>query len=205
MAELLAALWVISSVTGSRVLPGIYGTHMAHGAPLWRSALSIPTQWLVLPLCWILNTPTTQRLFIYIFALYMITDFVVTPLSKLLMLHHVFCLLGHGIVVLVLPSTFPIYFAGVVSLEVGSGFYNLFCLRPDVQWRAVSYAISMTVSNIIAVVLGYRWLMLDIHLAPKVLNTVITVIMVYLRQKTCYVNTFANIAARLMGGYAKRK
>ena len=188
VAELLAALWTVATISASRVLPGIYGTRSAHGAPLWRSALSTPTQWAVLPACWMIDTPTSERFFVYTFALYMLVNFVITPLSKLLLLHHVFCLVGHFVVVLMLPATLPVYFAGVVTLELGSGFYNMFCLRPDVRWRVIAYAVGMSASNAAALAICIRWVLLDIALAPKVLNLVITAIMVYLRQKTCYTN-----------------
>ena len=102
--------------------------------------------------------------------------------------HHVFCLLGHLVVVVALPETMPVYFTGVMALELGSGFFNQWCLKPSSRERGLLYAAGVTISNAAACVVGKRWLLLDIPLAPKVLNAVISAIMVVLRQKSCYKN-----------------
>lgn len=196
VAEALALCYAVLSVVQSRVLPPILGTADAHGAPRWRCALSAQMQWAVLPACWFLETPTATRAFVYVFALYLLLDFVITQLSTLLVVHHVFCLLGHLIVAFALPATLPVYFAGVVALELGSGFFNLWCLRPDSEARALLYIVGMTISNAAACAVGYRWVQLDIPLAPKVLNTIISAIMVVMRQKACYKNIKGHRAKR---------
>merc|ERR1712224_70153 len=91
-----------------------------------------------------------------------------------------------GLVVAVLPQTMPVYFAGVVVLELGSGAMNQFLLWPHHRWRAFLYAAGMTLSNAAACFLTWRWVNMDIPMGPKVLNAIITVIMVFLRQKSCH-------------------
>jgi len=45
-------------------------------------------------------------------------------LDNLLILHHFWCLVGHALVCVYAPIGFPIYFAGVLVLEMGSGCMN---------------------------------------------------------------------------------
>lgn len=185
VSEVMAACWVAFAVTGSCILPPKFGSAIVAGGPRWRSVTSMITQLLVLPVCWCTGQ-AGERTFIYIFALYMLLDFVLVKLDTLLIVHHVFCLVGHIIVVVVLPEGLPIYFAGVVALELGSGTMNQFALWPDKGPRAAVYAVGMTVSNGAALWLTYEWSRLPIPLPPKVLNALITAIMVFMRQKSCY-------------------
>lgn len=143
------------------------------------------TQWAVLPLCWY-NGATGERTFMYIFAIYLLLDFVLVHLDPLLILHHVFCLVGHLIVCVWLPEGLRIYLSGVVALEIGSGSMNQFALYPDKGPHAAVYAVGMTLSNSAALWLTYEWVRLPIPIFPKVLNMVITAIMIYLRQKSCH-------------------
>lgn len=183
--ELNAALWVLIMLAGSRILPQKFGSALVGGGPRWRSVTSMMTQLLVLPLCFCTG-PYGERTFIYIFALYMLLDFVLVKLDTLLKLHHIFCLIGHFLVVFLLPQGMAIYFAGVVVLELGSGSMNQFVLWPERRWRAVLYAVGMTLSNLGALFLTWTWVDMDIPIAPKVLTGLITVVMVVMRQKSCY-------------------
>lgn len=186
-AELNAALWVAFMVIGSRILPPKFGSAIVAGGPRWRSVTSMITQLIVLPWCFCTAAHHVgERTFIYIFALYMLLDFVLVKLDTLLIAHHIFCLIGHVLVVAVLPQAMPVYFAGVVMLELGSGAMNQFALWPDRRWRAVLYAVGMTSSNAAALFMTWTWASMDIPMAPKMLNSSITLVMVFMRQKSCY-------------------
>jgi len=76
-AEYLALAWTVTVLIGSRVLPRIFGRTLVGGGPRWRSVSSLITQWLVLPWCYFHGAEVGERLFIYIFALYMLIDFVI--------------------------------------------------------------------------------------------------------------------------------
>lgn len=185
LPEAMAFLWAASVVLGSRVLPAKFGVAIVAGGPRWRSVTSMLTQLLVFPLC-LCTGPNGERAFIYIFALYMLLDFLLVKLETLFIVHHIFCLIGHAMVVFLLPEGMPIYFPGVVVLEIGSGMMNQFALYPERKWRALMYAVGMTTSNGVALWLCCEWSLLPLPIAPKVLNVLISTIMIALRQKTCY-------------------
>jgi hypothetical protein len=184
-AELLALAWTVSLLLGARVLPSIFGSVKVAGAPRWRSVSSLGTQWVVFPWCYFCGAATGQRLFIYVFALYMLLDFVIVKLDTLLIVHHIFCLLGHALVCMYEPIGLPTYFAGVVALEMGSGCMNQYCVYPRWAGGALLYAVGMSISNAAGLFFAYRWWLLPISPWTKLLNVVITVIMVFLRQKSC--------------------
>jgi hypothetical protein len=184
-AELLALAWTCSLLLGSRVLPRIFGSMQVAGAPRWRSVSSLGTQWVIFPWCYFHGAEVGERLFIYVFTLYMLLDFVVVKLDALLIVHHIFCLLGHALVCVYEPIGLPMYFAGVVALEMGSGSMNQYCVYPGWVGGAILYAVGMSVSNVVALYFAYRWCLLPLSPWTKLLNMAITVVMVFLRQKSC--------------------
>jgi hypothetical protein len=103
-------------------------------------------QWALLPYLRSYGGPLGEAAFIYIFALYMICDMLLVPISRLILLHHIFCLLGHALVVFWLSSGFATYFAGVVALEIGSGAMNAFLLRQN-RCSSAIYLLTMSLSN----------------------------------------------------------
>lgn len=184
-AELLALAWTFSLLLGSRILPRIFGNAKVAGAPRWRSVSSLGTQWVVLPWCYFRGAAIGERLFIYVFALYMLFDFVIVKLDALLIVHHIFCLLGHVLVCVYEPIGLPTYFAGVVALEMGSGCMNQYCVYPLWAGGAPLYMVGMSISNVAGLYFAYKWCLLPISPWTKLLNVLITVIMVFLRQKSC--------------------
>merc|ERR1719336_3837333 len=107
-----------------------------------------------------------ERSFIYIFAMYMLLDFVLVKLEKMYIIHHVFCLVGHAVVVFLFPQGMPIYVAGVVAMELGSSAMNLWALYPQSTVITFIYGIGMTVSNIVSVWLAFEWMKLPMPIAP---------------------------------------
>ena len=90
----------------------------------------------------------------------------------------------------VVPRGFPLYFAGVVALELGSGVCNVFYLEAPPQGAAVTllYAVGMTVSNVGASACARLWCSRDVvePLSGRILGFFLTGIIVLLRQKSCH-------------------
>lgn len=100
--------------------------------------------------------------------------------------HHVFCLLGHALVIGALDGdAFSVYFAGVVALEVGSGSMNVWLLKSTSNWRATFFFVAMSTSNAVACCIAWEWAKLPMAIAPKALCLVITAALVVLRQQAC--------------------
>lgn len=190
-AGALATVWAVIHLVQAWALPQMFGTEQVGGTARWRSAASLVTQWIVLPVCWFSRSALGELVFVYVFALYLLLDVFIVKIESLLVVHHFFCLLGHSMVVLNTANMqlgFDIYFAGVVVLELGSGCMNLFCLYPKTVRTAVIYALGMSLSNATACHLCHRWMMLPISLVPKVLNLIVVLVMVTLRQFYAYKN-----------------
>ena len=115
-----------------------------------------------------------DRLFVYVFALFMVLDpFLAGHLDNIFYAHHAVCLLGHAIVVLTLPEeAFATYFAGVVALELGSGAMNVWALT-RARFATVLYALGMTASNAAASYLSWQWSQLPIAPAPKAICLIV--------------------------------
>lgn len=61
------------------------------------------------------------------------------PASALMIFHHAVCLVCHFWAILTRPRGFPLYFAGVVLLEVGSGCCNAFWLYHNTAANALRH------------------------------------------------------------------
>ena len=70
--------------------------------------------------------------FLFIFASIMLLDFITIEMSRLIVIHHLVCLLGHSLAAFAFPEGFPWYFAGAVSFEIGTGFWNL---NDAIAWK----------------------------------------------------------------------
>ena len=127
-----------------------------------------------------------ERLFCYIFALYMLIDFMVVKLDFILILHHIFCLVGHAIICVYEPEGFMQYFAGVVALELGSGCMNQYCVYPNSALGAPLYVVGMSVSNLAGLYSAYQWSLLPASFSTKAFNIITIVVIVFMRQKSCY-------------------
>lgn len=112
----------------------------------FRCIAAIPTQWLLLPVLRVYGGAWGELAFMYIFALYMLCDMLLVPMAHLLLLHHIFCLIGHAIVIFWLPAGFETYFNGVIALELGSGAMNAFLMWQS-RWSSAFYFIGMGASN----------------------------------------------------------
>ncbi len=137
------------------------------------------------PACWF-GGEFGHALFAYVFAAYLILDSMMVKLDTLYQVHHVGCLIGHSIIMMHIPQTFSTYFAGVVTLELGSGTMNHYLMWPNRPGGAALYAIAMTVSNACGLAITWQYLQHEIGLVPKLLNAAITLIMIFLRQKSCF-------------------
>ena len=184
LAEILAVSWALSFVIASRTMPRHLGTRVIGGMERWRDAWGIPTQLVLLPLLFALRADDA---FYYVFLLYLTMDFLVAGyLTPLIKAHHVVCLLGHYLSCHVVPSSFSTYFAGVVSLEVGSGCTNVWLLGHEAPWRVAFFAVGMTLSNGAASYVAWQYAHLDMDYYVKGLCLFITVSLIVLRQQACY-------------------
>jgi len=184
IAELTAAAWGSALLVASRVLPSRLGTQSVGGMPRWRNILAIPTQLLLLPLLYAMRADWT---FTYVFALYMVMDFLLLRLEPIMVAHHLVCLAGHTITCLILPEGFGTYFLGVVALEVGSGTMNVWYTNHESRWCAALYVFGMSASNALGLYAAYAWVLLPLPLVPKVTNLVISLPLLALRQQALHV------------------
>ena len=183
LAEALAASWVAAFLVASRALPPRLGSHLIGGMERWRDAWAIPTQLVLLPLLFALRGAVADATFTYLFALYMLLDFPLCNLGPMLVAHHVVCLVGHAITTTMLPAGFDTYFFGVVALEAGSGCMNVWLMDYASRWRTAFFAVGMSASNAAALLAAWRWAMLPLPLVPKVVNLLISLPLIALRQK----------------------
>ena len=164
LAETLAIGWATCYVVASRTMPKVFGSQSVGGTVRWRTAWAIPTQFVVLPLLYTYRGEALSLCFTYLFALYMLLDFVLVKLTPIMYAHHAACLTGHLLTCLLLPGGFVTYFAGVVALEFGSGCMNFWLLDYGSNWRTRLYVVGMTLSNAAAVLAGVQWAALDLPL-----------------------------------------
>jgi len=184
-----AAAWAVVQVGTSRLLFRTFGDHDIEGSPRWRCASSLPTQFLFLPALLHSGGDDAGMCFNYIFALYMIIDFFMVPMSAMVKLHHFVCLGGQYLVNVMLPVGFTTFFAGCVALEFGSGCMNFALLNPDATWRKVLAVLGMTLSNILSAILARTWMLLPVEPALSMgfftlcLNLFATVALIVMRQQ----------------------
>jgi hypothetical protein len=199
LAEALAVTWALAYLVASHALPRVFGKTVIGGMELWRTAWSLPTQFVLFPATLACRGLVADRLFAYVFALYMVLDFVLAGhLDFIYYVHHAFCILGHTIVVFMLPeAAFTIYFAGVVSLEFGSGVMNLWELV-QARWTKVLYAVGMSASNLAAAYFTWQWSHLPIALAPKAICLVVASALIVLRQQACHENVRIGAPHKIM-------
>ena len=190
LAEALALLWACAYFVASRTLPRIFSRTVVSGMELWRAAWPVPTQVVLFPVTLALRGAMADRVFTYIFALYMVLDlFLAGHLDSIYYIHHAVCFVGQTIVVFVLQdeASFATFFAGVVALEAGSGVMNVWALT-QARWTKALYFVGMSVSNAAAAYVTWQWSQLPIALAPKAICLVVAASLIVLRQQACHEN-----------------
>ena len=124
------------------------------GAKMWRCLLGCIVQFAFFPLVWLADDRTA---FMCTFPLFILSDFwLCHPMKLPLTIHHTVCTVSH-MVTLHYPETFESYWTASTLLEIGSGFCNLYCLRPSYS-SAANYYLAISCSNIACVVLAVRWI-----------------------------------------------
>ena len=213
IADALAIAWFLTYIQiGRGSAPRLLGNDLLWGMPRWRSASNIPTQVMLFTgLCagsWTCGegllsnsyaSGTTvgwqwcfDRLLIVMFAEYMVLDFalafagIIPPFDRLIALHHIVCLVGHGIATTTHPRGFAVYFAGVAVLEFGSAFCNLWSLYPRRRAAQHAYLVMMSVTNMLALLCTLCWLDQNSKEASVQLRILISLLMfglTFMRQK----------------------
>ena len=178
----LGVLWLSHYECLRGELVSIYGDDPPSadtgGAPLWRCALALPTQLLVLPglfgFGWASNGwsmgewrrrwdaaevdwNAAESAYFCVFGGFMLVDFCICSVRPVMALHHVVCLLGHVTGVILDPLGMPDYFAGVVALEMGSAACNLYWLYPQSRLASLIYLLGMPLSNLLALYSATQW------------------------------------------------
>jgi len=103
-------------------------------------------------------TAVSEVSFCTVFAAFMICDLLFVPASALLVAHHAACLVCHFWAIFTRPRGFPLYFAGVVLLELGSGCCNWFWLyHEEANLLRHVYVWGMALSNASALGCAYYW------------------------------------------------
>ena len=205
LPEALAALWALAYLFASRRLPRIFGKANVGGMELWRSVWALPTQFVLFPVALMIRGEVADRLFMYVFALYMVLDlFLAGHLDFIFYIHHAVCVFGHTIVISTLPGeAFTIYFSGVVALELGSGAMNVWALT-RARFATVLYALGMTASNAAASYLSWQWSQLPIAPAPKAICLIVALALIVLRQRACHENVRIGAPRHLLHTFKQR-
>ena len=222
IAFLVGVVWLMCDWCLRRGLSRRFGDQLDEdGVPRWRCATGIFTQLLFLPCLFLLSlagsrfslaawsetagkalaTREGERFydwaFCYVFALYMLTDVLLLKhLSFLLKLHHVGCLLGLAIGLAVVPSGFPFFAAGVLSLELGSAAMNLWCLYPNRTDTFGLYFALMSASNLGGLACYVAWAPCCEYLATRVVGGAMSLIFTAIRQKTAIEALAKRVATR---------
>lgn len=178
------------------------------GMPLWRCSTGLHTQLLVFPLLFVLSwaragysIESWERLagerlftydgaryydwaFVYIFAGFMVEDLILLQLGRTMTLHHIGCLLGLAVAFVGMPASFPYFFAGVVSFELGSALFNLHTLYPRSRAAMWTYVVGMTLSNLCTFLIMCRSLYAEGGVVGKAFGAVLTAIFALVRQQS---------------------
>ena len=105
------------------------------GHPLWRSAWALYAQLGAFPyLTWLAHhrNRAWARIFMYVFFVWVLADFVFVPtMSTSMMIHHIFCACGTAVAMRV-PDAALHFVQGSVVLELGSAATNIACIYPAV-------------------------------------------------------------------------
>ena len=202
LPEALAALWALAYLFASRRLPRIFGKANVGGMELWRSVWALPTQFVLFPVALMIRGEVADRLFMYVFALYMVLDlFLAGHLDFIFYIHHAVCVFGHTIVISTLRAAFDL--PGVVALELGSGAMNVWALT-RARFATVLYALGMTASNAAASYLSWQWSQLPIAPAPKAICLIVALALIVLRQRACHENVRIGAPRHLLHTFKQR-
>jgi len=211
---LVLLTWLITLVLSISPAKRWAGSRKCGGGPRWGSVIGLPAQLLFLPTIFVLacldkgdqkwgwlvgsyeqmtenRYQTYESMFALLFAAMLAKDYVLISMSPLIHLHHFGCYVGHTFVIFAIPRGFPVYFAGVVALEFGTGFYNIYLLaktaegrdKPPLRPYAIIYLVMMTLSNAMAFICGCLGVMLIESFGGKLFYLLVTAIFVLLRQK----------------------
>ena len=211
-AENYFALWTVCAFLGSLPavrLPGPVVGYWAKGPGRWRYFWSLPTQLLVMPFLFYhalssydfsfdswcnawgqrprwsfvqADAGTSDWVFVYLFPMWLLFDFLLTKVSPLMRAHHAVCLFGHLLGVIVWPAGFPWYMAGVTVLEVGSASSAIMSVWGRSRLAIGIYQIGMLLSNIAAVAASIAWAGVVKELPAQMITMSLTAGLSYLRQ-----------------------
>jgi len=132
---------------------------------------------------WVAGAAAAERVFVYMFPSWLMLDFVLVEVRPLMLIHHVVCLVGHGIATLGVPVGFPFYFAACVALELGSACCNLLCIWPRSRLALEVYMVGMTLSNAAALVLMAYWVRAVRPNSVRAIGIGITVALAFVRER----------------------
>ena len=194
-----------------------YATSNCGGTPCWRASLVMLPQLVLMPLatmvaaskhhslwewcddCEKRGLRVAARTTVYIFYAFLLLDLVyayvmngrpVVVLRRLMIDHHVICLLGHLYATSFCPrGSQPCFLSAITCLEVGSALCNAFWLlkgTPQAFIGALLYVVGMVISNACTIVLVWCWNVrareAGAHLLRRWPALAVTSVLLYLRQ-----------------------
>ena len=184
------------------------------GTPCWRSVIVLFVQLFWMPVAFFLALrnqawsmrqwsadcakhglqPAAQSI-VYIFYVYLLLDILYQELFKplvilrrLMVIHHVVCLLGNFYGTKLSPlAAVPHYLAGITWLECGSACANAFHIWRGAAFASPVYLIGMSVSNVLAAHAVYcyyaRCRDAGGNILARLLVVAVMTVLIYLRQK----------------------
>lgn len=212
--------WISLELLGAYFTYRIWGSKFVGDGPLWTSALCAFNQLLIFPLIFILSwnsrdfslewfdtpwddesssTHLFDNVWVLVFPSYFLFDFFVSKLGGLMILHHIACCAAHFMCYFALSKGFSLYFAGGVTLELGSGFLGLSRLYPENDILNY-YALfpSMLISNSLAFAICIFWALEQSYISVKVVGLFVGLTFVILRQKEAFCLTKEYIEKGIM-------
>lgn len=119
--------------------------------PKWRVKGFLFTQMIMFPY-WCFYSQFDA--FKIVFPTFFTLDLITLNLPTYLFVHHIVCLIGHGIAYNYNVESFYYYANACAFLELGSGIYCMY----DLKYVRIQFLlICMTISNLVAFVLAYYW------------------------------------------------
>ena len=114
-----------------------------------------------------------------VFPTFLTIDLITLNLPTYLLVHHIVCLIGHGIACNYNVENFHYYANACAFLEFGSGIFCMYDLR---YVRIHSLFIWMTLSNVVATILAYQWYVTENSTLMAHISSFVTLALVGSRQ-----------------------
>ena len=127
-----------------------------------------------------------------IFIVFYIFDFAACDIETNIKVHHALSLTLHAYATYYRSAGFPYHIGGVFALEVGTGLANLYSANKSNNLLLYAYALGMTWSNAVGLVLATRWIFLERVCPSSAAVFLIALFMCTFRQAWCCLDLHRN-------------